>query len=102
MRKMDMESGKISDIVPKDSKRLLLDFLTMNPFIIQSSALMPSSLSFFCIIISIFIAFSVKSKEDVIFYSGIMLFLTILLYFGYTIFITDFETTLFKSNKYFI
>lgn len=83
----------------------LVDFLTMNPFIIQSSALMPSSLSFFCIIISIFTAFSVKSKEDVIFYSGIMLFLTILLYFGYTIFITDFETTFFKSKadiSYFI
>lgn len=82
-----------------------VDFLIMNPFIIQSSALMPTKFSFFCIMFSILIALNVKSKEDVIFYAGVILFLTILLYFSYTLYITDFKTTFFNSRadiSYFI
>jgi len=81
------------------------DFLKMNPFIIQSSALLPSKLSFFCIFLAAIVGFKVKSEIDVIFYTGIMLFFTIVLYFSYSIFITDFDTTFFKSRadiSYFI
>lgn len=35
MHKMDMESGRISDIVPRDSRRLLLDFFVYMLYIIQ-------------------------------------------------------------------
>lgn len=81
------------------------DFFKMNPFIIQSSALMPSKYSFLCIFLSLIGALFIKSRLDVIFYSGIMLFFTILFYFGYTIILTDFKTTFFESKadiSYFI
>lgn len=81
------------------------DFLQMNPFIIQSSALMPSKYSFLCIFLSILITLKIKSSIDVIFYSGIMLFFTITTYFLYTIVITNFNTAFFESKadiSYFI
>ena len=57
------------------------DFLKMNPFIIQSSYLMPFEFSFACIILSFLSYFVVKARHDVYFYSAIILFITIVLHF---------------------
>ena len=57
------------------------DFLKMNPFIIQSSYLMPFEFSFACIILSFLSYFVVKTRHDVYFYSAIILFITIALHF---------------------
>lgn len=57
------------------------DFLKMNPFIIQSSYLMPFEFSFACIILSFLSYFIVKTRHDVYFYSAIILFITIALHF---------------------
>ncbi len=57
------------------------DFLKMNPFIIQSSYLMPFEFSFACIILSFLSYFVVKNRRDVYFYSGVILFITIALHF---------------------
>ena len=57
------------------------DFQKMNPFIIQSSYLMPFEFSFGCIILSFLSFFVVKNRLDVYFYSGIILFITIALHF---------------------
>lgn len=57
------------------------DFHKMNPFIIQSSYLMPFEFSFACIILSFLSFFVVKNRLDDYFYSGITLFITIALHF---------------------
>lgn len=57
------------------------DFLKMNPFIIQSSYLMPFEYSFGCIILSFLSFFVVKNRLDVYFYSAVILFITIALHF---------------------
>ncbi len=57
------------------------DFQKMNPFIIQSSYLMPFEFSFACIILSFLSFFVVKNRLDVYFYSGLILFITIALHF---------------------
>lgn len=81
------------------------DFKVMNPFIIQSSYLMPFEYTIIFITASFLSFFVVKNEFDVYFYSGIILFCTILFYFAYTISITSFTTTFFKSAadiSYFI
>lgn len=81
------------------------DFKVMNPFIIQSSFLMPFEYTIVFITASFLSFFVVKNEFDVYFYSGIILFCTILFYFAYTISITSFTTTFFKSAadiSYFI
>lgn len=72
-------------------------FLNINPFIIQSSFLMPKALSFFCIIFSMGFIFCVKNKFDVYFYSGISLFLTIISYYIFVFTKRDFVSTFFES-----
>ena len=57
------------------------DFLKMNPFIIQSSYLMPFEFSFACILLSFLSYFVVRNRQDVYFYSAIILFITITLHF---------------------
>ena len=57
------------------------DFLKMNPFIIQSSYLMPFEFSFACIILSFLSFFVVKNRLDVYFWSALILFITIAVHF---------------------
>lgn len=61
------------------------DFFTMNPFIIQSSFLIPTFYTFIFILISILLTFLVKNKTDKLFYSGISLFIAILIYSIYSL-----------------
>lgn len=81
------------------------DFKIMNPFIIQSSFLMPLSYSLFCIFLSFGTYFIVKKKNEVYFYSGLILFLTIVLHYIYHIKAHNFEDAFFNSKadiSYFI
>lgn len=81
------------------------DFKTMNPFIIQSSYLMPFEYSVVFILLSFLSVFICKNESDVYFYSGFVLFLTILFYFAYTIYVTNFNHTFYESGadiSYFI
>jgi len=52
-------------------------FLEMNPFIIQSSVLMPFGFVLFFIVLAFILSFRCRKFSDVIFYSGLILFLTI-------------------------
>ncbi len=80
-------------------------FLEMNPFIIQSSFLMPSWLSIFCILISFLSFYFIKEKDDIFFFSGFFLFTTIMIYFIYHIITDGLNATFFGSRadiSYFI
>lgn len=59
------------------------DFFVMNPFIIQSSFLIPKFYIIIFIIITLFLTFLVKNKADRFFYSGISLFTAISIYAFY-------------------
>lgn len=61
------------------------DFFIMNPFIIQSSFLMPSCMSISFILISFFIAFLPQKKEELFFWSGVMLFTVIIAFIIYNL-----------------
>lgn len=81
------------------------EFKIMNPFIIQSDYLMPQYLTVICVIVSSLFVFLVKSKEDVYFYSGIALFMTISIYFVYHLIHSGFTESFFNSRvdiSYFI
>lgn len=81
------------------------DFLTMNPFIIQSSYLMPFEYTLLFLSLSILFSFFCKQSDDVYFYTGINLFLTILFYFVYTMLQSSFSVALYESKgdvSYFI
>lgn len=56
------------------------DFKIMNPFLIQSSFLVPIYYSISFVLMAILFAFFVKSIDDRFFYSGLSLFLSILIY----------------------
>ena len=75
----------------------ITDFKKMNPFTIQSNGLMPLKYSLFFILTSFFIAFKCKSQDDVYFFSGVLLFITIVFYFLYTINGCGFYNTFFNS-----
>lgn len=80
-------------------------FLEVNPFIIQSSHLMPTWLSIFCIIITFSSYFFIKQKEDIYFYSGVFLFITILFYTIYKTINHGFSIAFYESKidiSYFI
>ena len=80
-------------------------FLIINPFIIQSSFLMPKQLSYLCIILSLFGLFFIKRKDDLYFLSGIGLFLTITVYAIYKVIIHGFYSSFIESRidiTYFI
>ena len=81
------------------------DFFIMNPFIIQSSFLVPKFYTFIFILISILLTFLVRNKSDKFFYSGISLFVSILIYSIYHIVNYGFEISFTKSKidiSYFI
>jgi hypothetical protein len=81
------------------------DFKKMNPFKIQSSFLMPTAYSVVCVLFSTTTFFVLKRKNDVYFYSGLLLFMTIIVYFVYLIKENNFEETFFNSRadiSYFI
>jgi hypothetical protein len=81
------------------------DFKIMNPFIIQSSFLMPFKYNLVFIFIAASLSFFCKNETDVYFYSGLTLFFTILFYFGYIIFNSGFNNAFYQSNadiSYFI
>lgn len=80
-------------------------FLVINPFIIQSSFLMPSELSLACILLSLGCIYLIKNKLDVFFFTGLSLFVTILVYYIYIYSIRGFHATFFESHAditYFI
>lgn len=81
------------------------DFFTMNPFIIQSSFLVPKFYTLIFIVISILFAFLVKNKSDKFFYSGLSLFIAILIYAIYHLFNNGYEASYINSKidiSYFI
>ena len=81
------------------------DFKQMNPFIIQSSALMPFILTIPFILFGAFSSILCKNIMDVYYYSGLTLLLTIIGYFSYHILIDGFNNTFFESAadiSYFI
>ena len=74
------------------------DFVNRNPFITQSSVLLPSyfQILFFGICF-VFIRF-LKTKEDVIFYNMLILFITIIIYALYLTSVEGFEKAYFGSK----
>lgn len=81
------------------------DFLEMNPFIIQSNYLMPFGYTLFFLLLAFTISFFIKVENDLYFFSGLILFLTILFYFAYVIVNNNFELAFFESKadiSYFI
>jgi hypothetical protein len=81
------------------------EFRKMNPFIIQSGYLMPFSYTLFCIALSFLIPFITKNKNDVYFFSGMVLFITIILHFTFKINQYNFYAAFFQSRadiSYFI
>lgn len=83
----------------------LSDFKIMNPFIIQSGYLMPTEYSIFCVLISYGSFWFGKEKNDVYFFSGLLLFFPIVLHYFYQISLHGFVETFFNSRadiSYFI
>lgn len=81
------------------------DFLTMNPFIIQSSALIPFKYTLVFIALSFVFGFICKTLKDVYFLSGVNLFVSIVIYYFYTIKLVGFHQAFFGSTAditYFI
>ena len=81
------------------------DFMQMNPFIIQSSYLMPFELSLLAIFCSFFMFLFCKKDLDVIFYSGVILFFSIILHLLYHSIDESFQKAIFESYadiSYFI
>lgn len=82
-----------------------VDFTQMNPFIIQSSFLMPFEYSFLCVSLSFGTLFIIKNQNDVYFYSGLILFLSIVLHYVYQIKENNFNKAFYNSYadiSYFI
>lgn len=80
-------------------------FFEINPFVIQSSFLIPFEYTLGFIIMAIVFSFFCKTDNDVLFYSGFTLLLSILIYFLYHIITSGFEIAYFKSKcdiSYFI
>jgi hypothetical protein len=73
------------------------EFLQMNPFVIQSSFLLPKQISFLLVLVSFLSYFIVNKPSDVIFYSGMMLLITIFSYFIYQIYQYGFQNAYFGS-----
>lgn len=81
------------------------DFFKMNPFIIQSSFLIPSYYTILFILIAFMFSFLIKNKNSLYYYSGLALFIVILIYFVYHIIGSGFNTANFESKadiSYFI
>ncbi len=81
------------------------EFFVMNPFIIQSSFLVPKFYVIIFILISILLSIKVKNGDDKFFYSGLSLFISILIYSSYHIVKFGFENSFVNSKidiSYFI
>lgn len=73
------------------------DFLKMNPFIIESGFLIPVEYTVLFMIISIGFSLMIKQSEDRFFFSGLSLFLAILIYFLYHVIRSGFQTAYIDS-----
>ncbi len=81
------------------------DFFVMNPFIIQSSFLIPRFYIFIIILVSVLLTFLVKNNTDKFFYSGLSLFIAILIYSVYHLINSGYEGSFINSKidiSYFI
>ncbi len=72
-------------------------FFVLNPFMIQSGFLIPVYYVGLFIVIAVFLSFFVRDNKDIFFYSGISLFLSILIYFLYHIFKVGFTNAYMNS-----
>lgn len=80
-------------------------FKIMNPFIIQSSALVPFKYTVLFMFLGVLSGFICKSFSDVYFFSGLILFISITIYFIYHINLVGFNKTFFENDadiSYFI
>ena len=73
------------------------EFMQVNPFVIQSEALMPLPMSLGCIMASVAIPFFLKDRDDVILWSGLALLLTIIAYFTYQAITKSWQNAFFGS-----
>jgi hypothetical protein len=81
------------------------EFKIMNPFLIQSTFLIPFKFTLSFIVLSVIAGFYCKSKNDIYFYSAAILFSSILIYFIYWIIKIGFSETFvnsFADISYFI
>jgi hypothetical protein len=81
------------------------EFKIMNPFIIQSSALVPFKYTVLFMFLGVLSGFICKSFSDIYFFSGLVLFISITIYFIYHINLVGFNKTLFENDadiSYFI
>lgn len=81
------------------------EFFVMNPFIIQSTFLIPKLYTLLFILISMMLSLFVKSIKDKVFYSGLSLFIAILIYSIYHLYNFGFQESLIESRvdiSYFI
>lgn len=81
------------------------DFFIMNPFIVQSTFFLPPIFSIVFVILAVVASFIAKSKDESYFYSGIVLFCSILIYFFYYIIKSGFYQAYLQSEadiSYFI
>ena len=81
------------------------DFRVRNPFITQSSVLLPSYFQYYFFGMCLIFTFLIKSRKDVIFYNVVTLFVTILIYALYVINEEGFEKAYFGNKidvSYFI
>lgn len=76
----------------------LPEFWVMNPFIVQSSFLVPFHYTLFFIALSFAAGFLTKSSDDVFFYSGVVLFVSIVIYVMYHIFTWGFQKAFFNAS----
>lgn len=74
------------------------DFLLSNPFIIQSDFLLPLQYSLCFVIIAFPVALFCKQNNDVYFFSGCLLFATILFYHFYITAQVGFQQSLYNSK----
>lgn len=72
-------------------------FMEMNPFLVQSTFLIPFEYTLGFVSMAMMFGFLCKTKTDVYFYSGICLFISILIYFLYHIIQVGFYKTYFES-----
>lgn len=80
-------------------------FLQMNPFLVQSTFLVPFGYSISFLVLAFLVSFFVKNFHDAIFYTGIVFFISIATYSGYQISIHGFLEAYFDSYidiSYFI
>lgn len=81
------------------------EFMSMNPFIVQSTFLIPFYYIFIFLLMALGAAFLCKNVKDVYFYSGLVLFLSIVIYLIYHTVTYGFEAAFWQNSvdiSYFI